>query len=76
MNLSMWTAMREYIAAEIKLGILRSQRESGNAVCLEEISKQEAQSTRMETAVREHVAALEKEAVRTRQTNLMNTRFR
>lgn len=71
MNLSMWTAMREYIAAEVRLGIARHACASP-----ESISALEEQSTRMETAVREHVAVLEAEAKRTRQTNLMNTRFR
>lgn len=50
----MWSAIREYIAAEVQLGILRY-----DLSCLTEapdhskIAALEQQSTRMETAIRE-----------------------
>jgi hypothetical protein len=55
LTLGQWTAMREYIAAEVRLGVLRFQRESGQceAVRIEEIKRLEEQSTRMETILRE-----------------------
>ena len=55
MNLSMWTAIREYIDAEIKLSWAR--KTLVNDPLLEVLA---AQSTRMETAVREYVEAFEK----------------
>lgn len=57
MNLNLWTAIREYVNAEVRLGILRSQRESDQPenVRREEIARLEEQSTRMETYVREHL---------------------
>ena len=53
MNLSMWTTIREYIAAEVRLGIARHQRDvHGEAGTADEIAGLEEQSTRMETEVR------------------------
>lgn len=62
MNLPLWSAIREYIDAEIKLGMTRHIASTTSdpmvrRVLIEEgIPKLEEQSTRMETAVR---AALE-----------------
>lgn len=61
MNLTIWTGIREYIAAEIRLASLRrdyseasaAQDESEMARIAREIGGAEAQSTRMETSVRE-----------------------
>jgi hypothetical protein len=53
MNLSMWTSIREYIAAEVRLGIARHQRDvHDEAGTGGEIAALEEQSTRMETDVR------------------------
>jgi hypothetical protein len=82
MNLSMWSAIREYVAAEIKLGIARHVCATSSDPMVrrvmgeEEIPTLQEQSTRMESEVREYVKALETEAKRTRHTNLMNTRFK
>lgn len=65
MNLSLWEAIREYVAAEVRLGIARHQRdihdEAGTA---DEIAGLEEQSTRMETEVR-RLADSEREQVAT-----------
>ena len=58
MNISMWTAMREYIAAETELAVCRYARRNTvdydqRAVDLDaRIAELQEQSTRMETAVR------------------------
>lgn len=59
MNLSMWTAIREYIAAEIQLTLARAR--STDPSNDSRVRSLEEQSTRMETSVREHVARLEGE---------------
>jgi hypothetical protein len=60
MNLTIWTGIREYVAAEIRLALLRRDYsaasvlvdESEMARIAREIGDAEAQSTRMETSVR------------------------
>lgn len=53
MNLNMWETIREYVAAEVRLGIARHQRDvHDEAGTTDEISGLEEQSTRMETEVR------------------------
>lgn len=70
MNLPLWSAIREYIAAEIKLSHLRPHREQVRTAeffdyrpqTLEaldaSIAESEAQSTRMETEVRRLIERL------------------
>lgn len=56
MNLSMWETIREYVAAEVKLALLRYDRKQPgrpwNIGPDTEMSAAEEQSTRMETEVR------------------------
>jgi hypothetical protein len=54
MNEAIWAAMREYIDAEIKLALSRTRAgKSPTKSESDRIAILEAQSTRMETAVRE-----------------------
>lgn len=50
MNHAMWSAMREYIASEIRLNALRAGTPSQQAA--EEVALLEEQSTRMDTEMR------------------------
>lgn len=56
MNLTVWTGIREYIAAEVRLALLRHRRDHCSLIHqprAAEIADAEEQSTRMETSVRE-----------------------
>lgn len=59
MNLSLWTSIREYVDAEIKLAIARYDYHVHAMTPKrgEQIAALEEQSTRMETAVREMLPA-------------------
>lgn len=61
MNEPLWSAIREYIAAEVKLAGLRHDLKEhwashGHHNLTQKISETEAQSTRMESAVRAQLA--------------------
>jgi hypothetical protein len=62
LNLNLWSAIREYIAAEVRLAVLRHQMDGQHPCDYEsvralgdEIRVAEMQSTRMETYIREHM---------------------
>ena len=61
MNLSMWTAIREYVIAESRLAVAMNERlrHESDGLYLEawdhEIKRLREQSTLMETAVREYI---------------------
>lgn len=77
MNLALWTSIREYVAAEIKLALLRHQRaQPGQPWVIgedTELRRLEEQSTRMETSVRELIERSEKVEDRRRVQDILNT---
>lgn len=63
MNHALWTAIREYIAAETRLALLRHERQRHALTYVigedTEMCRLEEQSTRMETSVRDLIGKME-----------------